>query len=209
MLRLTETYGCDHSPAWSPDGTKIVFASGDLMCFDDCRVSIYVASVDGSSVVPLAGTGSGWNTRPSWSPDGTRIAFERWDWSTVDADIYVMNADGSGAVNLTNQPGFDTEPAWAPDGTLAFVRNGDIWAMNADGSGATNLTANLGFESNPAWSPDGSKILFVSSVHNWCLYPDPTCYHLDAALYVMNRDGSGVQRLTAGDSYVAHPAYRR
>jgi len=209
MLRLTESYGCDHSPAWSPDGTKIVFASGDLMCFDDCRVSIYVASVDGSSVVPLAGTGSGWNTRPSWSPDGTRIAFERWDWSTVDADIYVMNADGSGAVNLTNQPGFDTEPAWAPDGTLAFVRNGDIWVMNADGSGATNLTANLGFESNPAWSPDGSKILFVSSVHNWCLYPDPTCYHLDAALYVMNRDGSGVQRLTAGDYYVAHPAYRR
>jgi len=72
----------------------------------------------------------------------------------------------------------------------------------------TNLTANLGFESNPAWSPDGSKILFVSSLHNWCLYPDPTCYHLDAALYVMSRDGSGVQRLTAGDYYVAHPAYR-
>jgi len=80
------------------DGTKIVFASGDLMCFDDCRVSIYVASVDGSSVVPLVGLG----------PDGIRVRAGRLTAPRspssvgtvdVDADIYVMNADGSGAVN--------------------------------------------------------------------------------------------------------------
>ncbi len=211
-VRLTESYYCDHSPGWSPDGTKIAFASGDVMCFDDCRVRIYVVNVDGPSfvprLVPLLGTGSGWNDRPSWSPDGTKIAFESWDWLTADYDIYVMNADGSGAMNLTHNPGLDTEPTWSPDGTLAFVRDGDIWVMNADGSGATNLTANLGFESNPAWSPDGSKILFVSAPQNSCWSPDPTCYHLNSDLYVMNRDGSGVQRLTTGAYVVAHPVFR-
>ena len=208
LMRLSESYNCDHSPAWSPDGTKIAFGSGDVVCYDDCRVKIHVASADGASLVVLDGSESIWDSRPSWSPDGTKIAFESWDFSSNDYDIYVMNADGSGAVNLTHRAGNDTEAKWAPDGTLAFAHEGDIWVMQADGSGATNLTANLGFESNPAWSPDGSKIVFVSSADNWCTYPDPQCWHAWSDLYVMNRDGSDVQRLTNGEFYVAHPVFR-
>jgi TolB protein len=75
-------------------------------------------------------------------------------------DILVMNADGSGQINLTNNP---TNPfpfyrfSWSPDGMrIAFFsdRNGDseIYVINADGSGVTNLTNNPAFDGIPAWS---------------------------------------------------------
>ncbi|MGH7675322.1 MAG: TolB family protein, partial [Gemmatimonadales bacterium] len=55
-------------------------------------------------------------------------------------DIFVMNPDGSGAMNLTNNPNADFGPAWSPDGArLAFSSardgNDEIYRMNADGSG--------------------------------------------------------------------------
>jgi len=80
---------------------------------------------------------------PSWSPDGTKIAF----CSTKDgnAEIYVMNADGTGAIRLTNNPAWEDSPSWSPDGTrIAFDSsrdgNTEIYVMNADGTGQTRLT---------------------------------------------------------------------
>jgi TolB protein len=69
-----------------------------------------------------------------------------------------MNADGSNALNLTDNPADDLEPAWSPDGRrIAFTsdRGGsrDIYVMNADGSGVTRLTENPADDEFPAWSP--------------------------------------------------------
>src|SRR6187455_2192730 len=80
---------------------------------------------------------------PAWSPDGRKLAFvsER----DGNAEIYVMNADGSEQENLTRQPSSDSHPSWSRDGRkLAFVSrrdgNAEIYVMNADGSGLSNLT---------------------------------------------------------------------
>jgi Tol biopolymer transport system component len=106
-----------------------------------------------------------------------------------DYEIYLMNADGSGQVNLTDNPGYDYAPVWSPDGTrIAFTSNRDgnneIYVMNADGSGLLNLTNNPGYDYAPAWSPDGTRIAFTSNRDG------------NSEIYVVNTDGSGLHNLT-------------
>jgi len=128
---------------------------------------------------------------PAWSPDGRSIAFIL----AVDgnADIAIMEADGSDIRRLTTHPAADLYPTWSPDGRrIAFVSNRDgnreIYVMNADGSDQHNLSNHAAFDSRPAWSPDGSLILFGSD-RDQGGRPTPN-------LYIMNQDGSGVRRLT-------------
>jgi hypothetical protein len=75
-----------------------------------------------------------------------------------NSEIYVINQDGSGLVNLTNNPADDVYPAWSPDGSrVAFVSgrdgNYEIYVMNADGSDVTRLTNNPADDEYPAFSP--------------------------------------------------------
>ena len=101
-------------------------------------------------------------THPDWSHDGNKIVFTSDTGHAIsnpngNQEIYVMNADGSGQTNLTN------DPSWSPDSTkIAFtsdervrlgIGNHDIYVMNADGSGQTRLTDNAGYDWHPSWGP--------------------------------------------------------
>jgi len=106
-----------------------------------------------------------------------------------NAEIYTMNADGSSATKITNEPALDDEPAWSPDNTkLAFETdrdgNEEIYTMNADGSGQTRITYSPGADFSPAWSPDGRRIAFVSDRDD------------NEEIYTMNADGSGQTDIT-------------
>lgn len=116
-------------------------------------------------------------------------------------EIYVMNQDGSGQTNITNNSGYDGNPNWSPDGSkITFQSNRDgnleIYVMNPGGSNLTKLTAS-GTSSNttPAWSPDGSKIAFQS-------FRDGP-----SQIYVMNADGSNQTRLTNHVGYDYFPTW--
>src|SRR5205807_1730972 len=112
----------------------------------------------------LAGCGSD-STAPSGRPAAGQIAF------STDRDgnpeIYVMNADGAGVRNLTNNPAGDARADWSPDGTrIAFYSdrdgNGEIYVINADGSGLRNLSNNPSLDVEATWSRDGTRIAFYS-----------------------------------------------
>ncbi|MEJ2208082.1 MAG: FG-GAP-like repeat-containing protein, partial [Anaerolineae bacterium] len=186
--RLTITDAAEDHPAWSPDGTRLLF---DADYDGDGFWEIYVLDLDSGDVTRLTENQAN-DQFADWSPDGSRIAFasdRAGNW-----DLYVMDADGSEQQPLTDSPDWELFPAWSPDGTqIAFnglvprSRNTDVYVMDADGGGARRLTEASGFDENPAWSPDGSQILFQAQRGG---YFD---------LYVMDADG-GRQRPLA-----AHP----
>jgi Tol biopolymer transport system component len=141
------------------------------------------------------------NVNPAWSPDGARIVFE--SRREGDADIWIMDADGSGQRRLTADAGDETHPDWAPEGDrIVFDAEEDgVWnlhVMDADGGGRRAITggpAGAGaFARHPAWSPDGSKIAFDSERDG------------DIEVYVMAVDGSGSRRLTREPGMDTHPA---
>jgi dipeptidyl aminopeptidase/acylaminoacyl peptidase len=186
-VRLSPLEAFDLEPAWSPDGSRIAFTSGE----NGGKSDIYIMNASGGNRVRL--TTDGRDTRPAWSHDGARIAFE--SRRDGNSEIYVMNADGSHQTRLTfRDNAADSEPAWSPDGTrIAFVtcepiNSGNcqrdsstsrgIFVITADGAETVQLTSNY-TDTAPAWSPDGSRIAFSSEIGGTSL------------IFVMKADGSG------------------
>lgn len=146
---------------WSPDGTRIAFTANRTGDFE-----IWSMNADGSNPVNLTNDPAASDIAPAWSPDGSRIAFSSNPDQPVGSggndEIWLMDANGSNRVQLTDNPADDYWPSWSRDGTkISFTssRTGspDVFVMNPDGSVESNLTDSLstndvaGFPQ--AWSP--------------------------------------------------------
>ncbi len=185
---LTTAAGRDIEPAWSPDGTRIVFASARD---DERNLQLYIMDADGSNQRRLFSDVLSWdNWSPDWSPDGQTIAFQsNRDVIQNGFDLYTVNIDGTNERPLFVGKGNQYHPDWSPDGkAIAFVNdaegNADIWIANADGSNAHAITHTYWDEAYPRWSPDGQWILFQSNRDTFW------------RLYIMRPDGSDVRMIS-------------
>ncbi len=158
--------------------------------FDDPRA----LAVDGGRVAAVRrqlvrGDACNCNFDPAWSPDGTKVALISGEQCCVDddetADLYVMNADGTGRIRITSDARPKYGVAWSPDGTkLAYGYYESSYRLklaivNADGSARHDVGDGI----RPSWSPDGTKLAF-----------DDQRYHV----LVANADGSGAHQVAAG-----------
>jgi Tol biopolymer transport system component len=179
--------------SWSPDGHRIAFPSGQL----------YVVNSDGSGLKRLTDQ----IVAPggvAWSPDGDRIAFATFmneaplREGPPPRDLFLVNPDGTGLVNLTRGSGDHEGPVWSPKGhKIAFGTYADpeqldaeIGVIESDGTGETNLTRNPAFDYAPVWSPEGTMILFARNLG----YP----FGGDTEAYVMRADGGGQVNVSQG-----------
>ena len=164
--------------SWSPDGTKIAFRDPDGY--------ISVIGADGTDATVLT-TIPG--EHPSWSPDGTRIAFAGYtSGGSFPDEIYVIDADGGGQAQLTDNSVVDHSPFWSPDNTrVAFTSNRtgapQVHTMDPDGSDVTQVTtsASLGNDWQPLPvnsypRPKGATPLYASLVPAYepCTAPNKT-----------------------------------
>jgi TolB protein len=167
-------------------------------CGDQGRLLFTLVADDGGSDVWLLDLQTGRESNltsslggdrcPRWAPDEGTIAFvsDRYGPS----QLFLMNPDGSGQYQSTQEDFAVEQPSWAPDGSALLFSghregNWDIFTISSDGESATRVTEDPAQDWQPAWSPSGDEIAFASNRDG------------NQQIYVMQADGSGARRITA------------
>ncbi len=194
VIRLTNSNFREGRPSWTPDGTKIAFS---VFIWDVGNSEIYVMDNDGNNLTRLT-IHQMTDVRPSWSPDGSKIVFVSGPQNVQfhPKHIFVMNADGTGMRNLTEDTDLTDSfsPSWSPDGKeIVFssrpnVRVRHIYVMTAEGKRLKRLTEDVSYDGNPVYSPDGTKIAFESTRDGG--------FDGHWNIYLMDTDGTNVVKLT-------------
>lgn len=173
------------SPAWSPEGSLVLFTS-----YRGGGPQVWVASPEQRKPFLVSGR-PGLNTSAAYSPDGREIACTL--SKDGNAEIYRLDARGGSPQRLTDSRGIDTAPAWSPTGRdIAFTsdRSGQpqVHVMDASGGNVRRLTYDVSYTDSPAWSPKGDRIAFVTRAGN------------GFDIWICRPDGSGAMRVVSGGS---------
>lgn len=182
--RLTDAEGYDAEGSYSPDGTKIAFASnraaysGELSKADRERlaadpsqfIDLYLMDADGSNVRRIT-TSHGYDGGPFFSPDGQRLCFRRFSPDGATAEIMTVSLDGSDEQQLTSLGAMSWAPFYHPSGDyLIFTTNlhgfGNFELYLVDAAGKTEpvrVTHTDGFDGLPVFLPGGDRVAWTST----------------------------------------------
>jgi len=189
LSQLTNSYGVDNAPEFSPDGESLVY-----MHSSPARntYQIFVANGHGNNAGNISGV-NGWD--PTWSPDSNTILFASDRNGSVQ--LYTVKTDGSKLTRITNLPAIRGRSDWSPDGQYIVTYSGEAWnrelyIMFADGSSVRQLTPSGGNSQGPSFSPDGKWVVFTAYFDHYG--DDHGC-----EIYIIRVDGTDLRRLTDND----------
>ncbi len=209
---------CPPKPA-TPKGARYIWP---LYPYD-----IFTANSDGTRLLKITDN-PGYDAEPVVSSDGKQIVFG--SQREGNFDIYIMNADGTNVRRLTNRMGYNGGPWFSPDNKkivwrawypetdaektqwrecmemnyiLAFPL--DLWVMDADGSNKRMILHNGATNFAPSWHPDGKRIIFASNMDDW--HKDIRQYGHNFELYLINLDGTGLERVTYNNVFDSFPMF--
>jgi len=185
---LTNSDQWDIDAQWSPDGERLSFTRGGRGDLGWPNTEIWTVRRDGTDLHRI-GPGS----EARWSPDGTKFVFDA-PTNRSQADLFVMDADGTNRRQLLATTTIEAAAGWSPDGkTILFTRfndnsgrDVDVFVMNADGTKRRRLARGVA----GSWSPNGTRIVYTDSFQ----------------LRIMNADGSHKRKLPSAG--VRDPAWR-
>jgi Tol biopolymer transport system component len=182
--RLTSALGYDAEGSWSPDGTRIVFASNreayarPLSEEERARlerdpsyfVDVYVMDADGGGLRRLTET-PGYDGGPFFSPDGERIVWRRFSEDGHRAEIFSMRSDGTDVRQLTRLGALSWAPFYHPSGDYVLFSTNlhgfddfELYLVDAEGRRApVRVTGTEGFDGLPSFSPDGERVAWTST----------------------------------------------
>ena len=187
VKQLTNSKGYDAEATLSPDGKKMLYTSTK-----DGDIDMYVMDLKTGKekkVTNLLGyDGGGW-----FSPDGKKIIWRASRPKTeaelkeykellaqglvapTNMEVWVANADGSNAKQVSSFGQANWAPAYMPDSKrIIFASNHEykrgfpfnLYTMNEDGTNLIKISRDKGFDAFPMFSPDGKKIVFCSNRNN-------------------------------------------
>lgn len=186
IKQLTTTPGYDAEATISPDGRKMIFTStrnGDL--------DLYVMDLKTGKTKQVTNV-LGYDGGAWFSPDGKKIVWRASRPTTEEEvkeykdllkeglvaptkmEVWISNADGSGAWQVTKLGQANWAPNFTPDGEIIFCSNHEykrgfpfnMYLLNTDGTGLQKISRDRGFDAFPMFSPDGKKIIFCSNRNN-------------------------------------------
>lgn len=190
----TSLTNLDKSPGsvqWSPDGSMILFTK--QIEADKPTIGSFPGPPEGAEWEAPAKV----IDHVSYRYDGSGYMDESY------SHIFIMSADGGAPRQLTSGDYDHTSPSWAPDGeSIIFTsdrsgnadldpNNAQIYEMDIETSELTQITDKRGPHGNPKISPDGRKIAYTG-------YEDEFTGYQLTGLFVMSRDGSGLEKISNG-----------
>ena len=181
---LTHTPGYDAEGAYSPDGSKIVFASNrsaydhplsaaekkQLEIDPSYFMDVYSMNADGSNVKRLTNV-PGYDGGTFWSPDGKKIIWRRFSEDGARAEVYTMNADGTDQRKITDLKAMSWAPIFHPSGDYIIFAtnvlgfdNFELYMVDAEGKRpAVRVSQRKGFDGLPMFNPDGRRLAWTSN----------------------------------------------